>query len=156
MFNCEFYEIGFVWLSRKTKKNEWERRMINVDMSFGWILLGLVGSCRDCILVNCRGFFVFGVVVVWNWSDLAETWWKELLLLPSRVAPSVISLWSWVPAMCAYLPKCQENSVFITWKYPKCVFSFTNSLLKNQIIEWWKQKLKTNPNTPFCCGTHQF
>ena len=83
-------------------------------------------------------------------------WWRESLLLPSKVAPSVTSLWLWVPAMCVYLPKCHGNSVSITWKHPKCVFSFANSSLKNQRIEWWKKKLKTNPNTPFCCGTYQF
>ena len=41
-------------------------------------------------------------------------------------------------AMYVYLPKCHENSVYITWKHPKCVFSFATLSLKNQIIEWWK------------------
>ena len=58
--------------------------------------------------------------------------------------------------MCVYLPKCYHNSVSITQKHPKVVFSFANSLLKNQIIEWWKQNLKTQPNRLSLCGTHQF
>ena len=44
----------------------------------------------------------------------------------------------------------------ITWKYLKCVFSFYNLSLKNQRIEWWKQKLKTHPNKLLKHGTHQF
>ena len=58
--------------------------------------------------------------------------------------------------MSVYLPKCHGNSVCMTWKHPKCVFNFANSSLKNQKIERWKQKLKTNLNTPFYRGTHQF
>ena len=58
--------------------------------------------------------------------------------------------------MCVYLPKCHGNSVSITWKHPKCVFSLVKSSLKNQRIEWWKQKLKTNPNILFSHGIHQF
>ena len=60
------------------------------------------------------------------------------------------------PLMCVYLPKCHHNYVFITWRHLKCVFSFHNSSLKNQRIEWWKQKLKTSPNKPFRHGTHIF
>ena len=40
-------------------------------------------------------------------------------------------LWLWVPAMSIYLPKCHGNSILITWKHLKCVFSFHNSSLKN-------------------------
>jgi len=83
-------------------------------------------------------------------------WWREPLLMASKVAPGVTCLWPWVPAVCVYLPKCQGNSVSITQKHLKCVFSFLNSSLKNQRIEWWKQKLKTNPNKPNNCESHQF
>ena len=62
----------------------------------------------------------------------------------------------WVPQICVYLPKCHHNYVSITQKHLKVIFSFHNSSLKNQIIEWWKQKLKTHPNTLFNHGTHQF
>ena len=48
------------------------------------------------------------------------------------------------------------NSVSITWKHQKCIFSFAKSSLKNQRIKWWKQKLKTNPNILFSHRTHQF
>ena len=51
--------------------------------------------------------------------------------------------------LCVYLLKCHHNSVSIVWKHLKCVFSFHNSSLKNQRIEWWKQNLKTNPNKLF-------
>ena len=54
------------------------------------------------------------------------------------------------------LPYCHYNSISITWKHLKCVFSFHNLSLKNQRIEWWKQKLKTSPNKPFSHGTHIF
>ena len=37
----------------------------------------------------------------------------------------------WVPQICAYLPKCHQNSVSITQKHLKVVFSFNNSSLKN-------------------------
>ena len=60
------------------------------------------------------------------------------------------------PSLCVYLQKCHHNSVSIPWKHLKCVFNFHNSSLKNQIIEWWKQKLKTSPNKPFSHGTHIF
>ena len=39
------------------------------------------------------------------------------------------------PSLCVYLQKYHHNSVSITWKHLKCVFSFHNSLLKNQRIE---------------------
>ena len=39
------------------------------------------------------------------------------------------------PSMCVYLQKCHHNSVSITQKNSKLVFSFANSLLKNQNIE---------------------
>ena len=39
-------------------------------------------------------------------------------------------------SMCVYLQKCHYNSVSISWKYLKYVFSFHNSSLKNQRIEW--------------------
>ena len=60
------------------------------------------------------------------------------------------------PSMCVYLQDCHHNSVFITWKHLNSVFSFHNSLLKNQRIEWWKQNLKTNPNKLSLCGSHHF
>ena len=66
------------------------------------------------------------------------------------------SLWPWVPKMCVYLQKCHHSLVFITQKHPKVVFSFANSPLKNQKIEWWKQNLKTQPNKLPFRGTHQF
>ena len=56
------------------------------------------------------------------------------------------------PSMCVYLQDCHHNFVSITWKHLKCVFSFHNSSLKNQRIEWWKQNLKTNPNKLSLCG----
>ena len=46
--------------------------------------------------------------------------------------------------------------VLITWKHLKYVFSFHNSSLNNQRIEWWKQKLETHPNTLLSRGAHQF
>ena len=43
------------------------------------------------------------------------------------------------------------------WKLKtKYVFSFHNSSLKNQRIEWWKQKLETNPNRVFFLGPTYF
>ena len=60
------------------------------------------------------------------------------------------------PSMCVYLQDCYHNSVSITWKHIKCAFSFNNSSLKNQKIEWWKQNLKTNPNKLSLCGSHYF
>ena len=60
------------------------------------------------------------------------------------------------PSLCVYLQKCHHNSVFITWKHIKFVFSLYNSSLKNQIIKLWKQKLKTSSNKPFSHGTHIF
>ena len=71
-------------------------------------------------------------------------------------ASDVTFLWRWVLVMFVYLPKCHGNSISITWKHPKCVFNFYNSSLKNQRIERWKQKLKTNPNKPLYLRTHQF
>ena len=65
-------------------------------------------------------------------------------------------LHAWVPQICVYLPNFHHNSVSITQKHLKVVFSFHNSSLKNQRIEWWKQKLKTNPNKPNSRGTQQF
>ena len=41
----------------------------------------------------------------------------------------------WVSQICVYLPKCHHNSVDITQKHLKVVFSFHNSSLKNQKIE---------------------
>ena len=41
------------------------------------------------------------------------------------------SLWPCVLEMYVYLPKCYHNSVFITQKHLKVVFSFANSSLKN-------------------------
>ena len=43
MFNCEFHEIGFVWLSRKRRKNEGrERRKEGKQRvkDFGFVWLG--------------------------------------------------------------------------------------------------------------------
>ena len=65
-------------------------------------------------------------------------------------------LWPWVPTVCVYLPKGHGNSVSITQKHLKCVFSFHNSSLKNHRIEWWKQNLKTNPNKLSLSGSHHF
>ena len=48
----------------------------------------------------------------------------------------------WVPSGWVKLQKCHITQFSITWKYSKCVFSFHNSSLKNQRIEWLKQKLK--------------
>ena len=62
----------------------------------------------------------------------------------------------WVPSGWVKLQKCHITQFSITWKHLKYVFSFYNSSLKNQRIEWCKQKLKTNPNKPFSHGTHQF
>ena len=68
----------------------------------------------------------------------------------------LITYMLWVPQICVYLSKCHHNSVSITQKHLKVVFSFYNSSLKNQKIELWKQKLKTNPNKPNSRGTTNF
>ena len=60
------------------------------------------------------------------------------------------------PSMCVYLQDCHHNSVSITWKHLKCVFSFHNSSLKNQRIKWWKRNLKTNLNKLSLRGSHHF
>ena len=60
------------------------------------------------------------------------------------------------PSMCVYLQKCHHNFVSITWKHLKCIFSFYNSSLKNQKIEWWKKNLKTNPNKLLSMGSTIF
>ena len=67
-----------------------------------------------------------------------------------------LSLWLWVPQICVYLPKRHHNFVSITQKHLKFVLSFHDSSLKNQRIEWRKQKLKINPNKLNNRGTHQF
>ena len=77
--------------------------------------------------------------------------WRE-----QKVWPDLTTLWLWVPQICVYLPKCRHNFVFITQIHLNVVFNFHNSSLKNQRIEWWKQKLKTNPNKPNSHGAHQF
>ena len=59
-----------------------------------------------------------------------------------KTKPDLTTLWLWVPQICVYLPKCHYNSISITQIYLKVVFSVHNSSLKNQRIEWWKQKLK--------------
>ena len=69
-----------------------------------------------------------------EWSG--SHWWREPLQVVPKDMPGVTLLWPWVPPMCVYLPKCHGNSVLITWKYLKYVFSFHNSSLKNQRIEW--------------------
>ena len=81
---------------------------------------------------------------------------KEEKKKEKRKRKDVTSLWPWVPQMYVYLPKCHHNSVSITQKHPKVVFSFANSSLKNQRIKWWKQNLKTQPNRLPLHGTHQF
>ena len=73
-----------------------------------------------------------------------------------RRRPDLTTYMLWVPQICVYLPNFHHNSVSITQKHLKVVFSFYNSSLKNQRIEWWKQKLKTNPNKPNSRGTQQF
>ena len=60
------------------------------------------------------------------------------------------------PSICVYLQKCHHNFVSITWKNLKCVFNFHNSSLKNKIIKWWKQNLKTNPNKLSLHRSHHF
>ena len=77
--------------------------------------------------------------------------WRE-----QKVWPDLTTLWLWVPQICVYLPKCRHNFVSITQIHLNVVFNFHNSSLKNQRIEWWKQKLKTNPNKPNSHGAHQF
>ena len=81
---------------------------------------------------------------------------KESLVELWKVAPEVIMLWPWVPHMCVYLQKCYHNSVFITQKHQKLVFSFVNSLLRNVRIKWWKQYLKTYLNRLHLHGSHHF
>ena len=81
--------------------------------------------------------------------------WKEKRRRRRR-RPDLTTYMLWVPQICVYLPNFHHNSVSITQKHLKVVFSFHNSSLKNQIIEWWKQKLKTNPNKPNSHGTQQF
>ena len=49
----------------------------------------------------------------------------------------------WVPSGWVKLQKCHITQFSIAWKHLKCLFSFHNSSIKNQRIEWWKQKLKT-------------
>ena len=44
--------------------------------------------------------------------------------------------------MSIYLQKCHWKQSYGNWKQLKCVFNFHNSSLKNQRIEWWKQKLE--------------
>ena len=73
--------------------------------------------------------------------------------MKKKTRPDLTTLWLWVSQICVYLPKCHYNSVSITQIHLKVVFSFHNSSFKNQRIKWWKQKLKTNPNSR---GTHQF
>ena len=41
------------------------------------------------------------------------------------------------------LQKWHWKQSYENWKHLKCVFNFHNSSLKNQRIEWWKQKPET-------------
>ena len=109
--------IKYLRIGEKTEKevNGGESRCssaVKNTLRSGWRGLAKVGSVSACVRRwgQGRGFFVFGAVMVWSWSDLAETWWREPLLSPSKVAPGVTSLWPWVSTMCVYLPKCHENS----------------------------------------------
>ena len=49
-------------------------------------------------------------------------------------------------SMFMYLQKCHYNSIYITWKYLKYVFSFHNSLFKNQRIDGNKNWKHTQTN----------
>ena len=109
--------IKYLRVGEKTEKEidggeSWCSSAVKNTLRSGWRGLAKVGSVSVCVRRwgQGRGFFVFGAVMVWSWSDLAETWWRELLLLPSKVALGVTSLWPWVSTMCVYLPKCHENS----------------------------------------------
>ena len=85
-----------------------------------------------------------------------EKWRRKKKRKKKREEESEVKSWGgWIPK-CVYLQDCHHNSVSITWKHLKCVFSFHNSSLKNQRIEWWKQNLKTNPNKLFLHGSHHF
>ena len=52
-----------------------------------------------------------------------------------RRIPDLTTYMLWVPQIYVYLPKCHHNSVSITQKHLKVVFSFHNLSLKNQKIE---------------------
>ena len=85
-----------------------------------------------------------------------EKWRRKKKRKKKREEESEVKSWGgWIPK-CVYLQDCHHNSVSITWKHLKCVFSFHNSSLENQRIEWWKQNLKTNPNKLFLHGSHHF
>ena len=87
-----------------------------------------------------------------------ELWWYEVgvivlvLSLMKRVVAFAIKSWAWCDFSLIVGPSNVYLFTKMSWK-----LSFHNlKTLKNQKIEWWKQKLKTNPNKPFCYGTHQF
>ena len=84
---------------------------------------------------------------------MCSRWWSA--------GESKMSEWIWLLSdrgslICVYLSKCHHNSVFITQKHQKVVFSFANSSLKNQRIKWWKRSLKTQSNRLSFHETHQF
>ena len=117
-----------------------------LDFAFFFFLVFFVLFCfvyyyRILIIEEAS---VFGLVV-WRNKKVEREQWNEIRAVgeSSKEVLDMTCLWPWVPWMCVYLPKCHHYSVSITWKHLKCVFSFHNSSLKNQKIEWWKQKLET-------------
>ena len=56
------------------------------------------------------------------------------------------------PVCTEELRNCHWKLSFENWKHLKYDFSFHNSSLKNQRIEWWKQK----PNGLLSHGSHNF
>ena len=90
----------------------------------------------------------------WRMKRNGEKWWWRgpLLLLGVKgleLIKAIGGVWvksnAWGdnpltvgPLHVCVFKKWHHNSVFITQKHLKLVFSFYNSLLKNVRIEWWK------------------
>ena len=80
-------------------------------------------------------------------KERSDRWGRERKSNLTRlVGPSNVCLFTKMPWKLS----------FHNLKTPKSCFQFPNLSFKNQRIEWWKQKLKTNPNKPNNRGTHQF
>ena len=57
---------------------------------------------------------------------------------------------------CGWVCGFNYENVIENWKHLKCVFSFYNSSLKHQRIEWWKQWSKTHSNKCSSMGPTRF
>ena len=100
-------------------------------------------STRLALITQFCHYFLFQKKFKKNWKVEICGWALFQKKKKFKKNPKVKHCGWTVRELWVSLRKCHRKQSYGNWKHLKCVFSFHNSSLKNQRIEWSKQKLKS-------------